>query len=192
MRIGFIGASGTGKSRLTQLMADEFSLPICPVGSRSVAKDMGFESPYDTDAAGKRNEFQARLFETKRAWEREHDAFVSDRTHIDNLAYASMHGCAEKFSNVDLLEYRVAMDRYTHIFYLPLEKFQHLGDDPQRQLAEGYHQVFDTLVDAFMQRMLVPHFIVVCKPHMRLDKMRPALLGHLSRSKAFPRQYIEE
>lgn len=42
MRIAFTGASGTGKSTLAQWLSRELSLPMNPVGARSVAKDMGF------------------------------------------------------------------------------------------------------------------------------------------------------
>lgn len=64
MRIAFMGASGTGKSTLAQWLVGPDAgleitrgLPICPVGSRSTAKAMGFVGPdgegrpYDVDRA---------------------------------------------------------------------------------------------------------------------------------------------
>ena len=91
MRIAFAGASGTGKSTLANFLAKEYGLPVNPVGSRSVSAAMGFASPYDVDRAGKRSEFQQRLLDEKLAWERDHEAFVTDRTTLDNLAYTTLH-----------------------------------------------------------------------------------------------------
>lgn len=51
MRVAICGASGTGKTTLAKAIAEEFGLPINPVGSRSVAKKMGFANPYDVDMA---------------------------------------------------------------------------------------------------------------------------------------------
>src|SRR5450631_4116837 len=95
MRTAFAGSSGTGKSVLTTFIHEKYGYPINPVGSRSVAQAMGFASPYDVDKAGKRAEFQRRLFVEKCNWEDAHESFVTDRTHIDNLIYSSMHGCAD-------------------------------------------------------------------------------------------------
>jgi hypothetical protein len=57
MKIAFAGASGTGKSTLARWTAETYNLPFNPVGSRSVAKSMGFVGedgegrPYDVDQA---------------------------------------------------------------------------------------------------------------------------------------------
>lgn len=51
MKIAFCGASGTGKTTLAEFLAGKLELPLNPVGSRSVAKSLGFESPYDVDRA---------------------------------------------------------------------------------------------------------------------------------------------
>src|SRR5579884_1906638 len=91
MRIAFCGASGTGKTTLAEHVAKKYGLEMNPVGSRSVAKDMGFESPYDADKAGRRAEFQRRLVDSKREWEATHDSFVTDRTTFDNLTYMALH-----------------------------------------------------------------------------------------------------
>lgn len=51
MRIAFTGSSGTGKSTLSEHIAQVLGVPINPVGSRSTAKELGFENPYDVDRA---------------------------------------------------------------------------------------------------------------------------------------------
>lgn len=143
MRISFCGSSGTGKSTLANFLHEKYGWPICPVGSRSVAAAMGFASPYDVDAAGKRAEFQRCLFEEKRDWENAHDDFITDRTHLDNLVYSSMHGAA---ATVDLNAYLMAMKRYHVVFFCDVRQFQKTGDDPQRVHDKTYHLIYDCLL----------------------------------------------
>ena len=161
MRIAFIGCSGTGKSVLMNHVHDKFSLPVCPIGSRETAKSLGFDNPYDVDKAGKRAEFQKKLFVDKLKWETAHESFVTDRTPFDNLAYATMHGVM--FEKAQLLEYVEAMRRYTHIFHLPLDVFQNLGNDPHRVTVDGYHIMFEVLIKAFVLEWKVPCMTLKCK-----------------------------
>ena len=56
MRVGFIGASGTGKSTLVRLLqAAHPAVLVNPVGSRSVAKAMGFVHPAGSPQADEGN-----------------------------------------------------------------------------------------------------------------------------------------
>lgn len=69
-RIAFCGASGSGKTTLATWLAEELGLPLNPVGSRSVARSLGFNNPYDVDRASRAV----------------YDAFVSDlRDSPDHL-----------------------------------------------------------------------------------------------------------
>ncbi len=162
MRIGLAGASGTGKSVLTKFIAERYSLPICPVGSRSVAKAMGFENPYDVDKAGKRLEFQLKLFHDKRAWENENPRFVTDRTHFDNLSYTAMHDCADKLPNWAFDAYVDAVKSYDCVFLLPLCSFQNLGEDPARVDNPTYHLMFDMLLGGLLTTY-VPHSLQILR-----------------------------
>lgn len=58
MRVGFIGASGTGKSTLVRFLQTQHpDVPVNPVGSRSVAKAMGFVHPEGSLQAGEGNPY---------------------------------------------------------------------------------------------------------------------------------------
>lgn len=176
LRIALSGASGTGKTTLFRRLSKKLSLPICPVGSRTVSFEMGFRNPYDVDAAGKRREFQRRLFESKRKWESMTDAFVADRSYFDNLAYGSLHDI-EGTSSLVLKEYEVAISRYTHIFYLPLCVFQNLGDDSARKTERAYHEIFDILLQGLYSRSSAASCIpLYCPPEERFD----TIMSHLS------------
>lgn len=146
LRLAFSGASGTGKTTLTNILARALDLPVCPVGSRTVAAAMGFSSPYDVDKAGVRAEFQQRLLTEKAEWEAAHDSFITDRTHLDNLAYCTLHSVYdvnEKY--VDKVLARTC--RYTDIVFTRMDDFQIVGDDPARVADKSYHRMYEHLLE---------------------------------------------
>jgi len=158
-RVAFCGASGTGKTTLAKWVEAETGVPFNPVGSRSVAKVMGFDNPYDVDKAGKRKEFQQRLLTEKLEWEREHSSFVVDRTTLDNLVYTMFHDIYA----IDHEVFQAAkkgLARYTHIIYCPVEVFCKTGTDGNR-VGGGeygtvgdntYHELFDTVIKAMLAK----------------------------------------
>jgi hypothetical protein len=156
IRLAFTGASGTGKTTLARWVEKEFGLPFNPVGSRSVAKAMGFDNPYDVDAAGQRGPFQHRLVEDKRAWEDAHESFVVDRTTLDNLVYTMLHDVYA--INAELMQ-KIAdgMKRYTHIVFCPFDVFHSMGDDPNRvgggkyEADDTYHKLYELVLKAVVQ-----------------------------------------
>lgn len=148
MRIAIAGASGTGKTTLARAISDKYQIPINPVGARSVAFEMGFDNPYDVDRDGRRAEFQERLFEAKRAWEREHEHFVTDRSYFDNLSYCALH-MAQDLAEDAIDVYAQAMRRYDLVFLLHARTFQDLGDGV-RLVSPGYHKMYEFVLDSLM------------------------------------------
>jgi hypothetical protein len=153
-RIAMLGASGTGKTTLAQMVSEHFGIEINPVGARSVSRSMGFDSPYDVDKAGKRAEFQRRLLEEKTAWEMDHLAqgFVTDRTPLDNLAYTMLHDVKavdEKF----LQNAYEGTGLYTHILYCPVDVFIDVANDPARVADLTYHRLFDATIHGLLRQV---------------------------------------
>lgn len=168
LRIAFTGASGTGKTKLSEFIVEAFGLPYNPVGSRSVAKDMGFASPYDVDAAGRRAEFQRRLVLEKRAWEDRHESFVTDRTTLDNMAYTIMHDVAA--IDEELVTKIVGgVSRYTHIFYCPVDVFCNTGTDNARVQDMTYHRIYDILIKGLLDKYRSPQTKFVTMMHNVLE-----------------------
>jgi nicotinamide riboside kinase len=148
MRIAIAGASGTGKTTLANAIAERYSLPINPVGARSVALSMGFYNPYDVDKAGKRVEFQRKLFEHKRDWELARDSFVTDRSYLDNLTYCALH-MAEHLPDNAVEEFTRAMERYDLVLVLFRKDFQSLNDGI-RKTSQAYHAIYERLLGGFL------------------------------------------
>jgi hypothetical protein len=158
IRLAFTGASGTGKTTLARWVSEQFDLPLNPVGSRSVAKAMGFDNPYDVDAAGQRGPFQRRLVEDKRAWEDTHESFVTDRTTLDNLAYTALHDVYAIDQGL-VGKVREGLRRYTHIVFCPFDVFHSMGGDPHR-VGGGvyeapdstYHELYELVLKALLDQ----------------------------------------
>jgi molybdopterin-guanine dinucleotide biosynthesis protein len=149
LRIAFCGPSGTGKTTLATYISQMYGIPLNPVGSRSVAKAMGFDSPYDVDKAGKRAEFQRRLVTEKIAWEAVHDQFVTDRTTFDNLAYTMLHDVAA----IDEALYDQVCEgfgRYRFVYYLSSRVFCNPAGDPNRVQDMTYHKLSGFLIEALV------------------------------------------
>lgn len=181
MRIGFTGASGTGKSTLAEWVAEKYELEFNPVGSRPVAKAMGFDNPYDVDKAGKRAEFQRRLLDDKVSWELEHESFVTDRTTFDNLLYTALHDI--KAASMDQVDKAIAaLQRYDLIIYCPLEIFCNIDGDPNRVAEMAYHRIYDAALCGFFMKFDAPPFTTMLYQDLdmrkqELEKQIKAFLG---------------
>ena len=151
MKIAFCGASGTGKTTLTDWVQEIYRLDFNPVGSRSVAKAMGFDSPYDVDKAGKRAEFQQRLLDDKVGWEAGRESFVTDRTPLDNLLYTSLHD-VYSITEAQIDKALEHTRSYDLVFYTPLSAFINTAGDKDRAADQSYHRVYDMAMCGFLER----------------------------------------
>jgi dephospho-CoA kinase len=154
LKIAFAGASGTGKTTAATILSKKLGLEINPVGSRTVSAEMGFKSPYDVDAFGKRSEFQKKLLEDKMSWESSHDKFITDRTHLDNLVYSIMHNCVQTV-NVDFINSAILYSQaYTHVVFFPLESFINVAEDNCRLNNIDYQKTYEFLLKMFINNNL--------------------------------------
>lgn len=146
MRIAFTGCSGTGKTTLAKIVSQIYNIPYNPVGARSVAAEMGLETPYDADRLGVRAEFQERLIQAKYDWESKHTSFVTDRTAWDQQCYAKLALPDHSFS-ADYYQTAAATDgEYDLVFFTPMSAFQTTGGDPARVDDTRYHLAFEALL----------------------------------------------
>jgi len=89
--------------------------------------------------------FQRQLQLAKLLWEQERDSFVTDRTPVDDMAYAMQH-CPEV---VDAAFMQVAYQHtrlYDLVFFCSEQDFYHHGDDPARVDDRAYHKQFEVIL----------------------------------------------
>lgn len=170
MRIAIAGASGTGKTTLARAISEKYNIPMNPIGARDVALQMGFDNPYDVDAAGKRVEFQKRLFEAKRDWELAHDSFVTDRSYLDNLTYCGLH-MAQDLEDDAVEVYARAMRRYNLTVRVWKEDLQKL-DDGIRKTSVAYHDLYERLLTGLLLEARVQSLdLRAVRPDQRLGRV---------------------
>lgn len=152
--IAFFGASGTGKTTLAHWIEAEFGLPYLKVGARTVARDMGFDSPYDVDAVGQRGAFQTRLLAEKRLKELDLRRFVTDRTYFDELAYSLLHDPQGTVTPEYLRAAVASMSHYDLLVHCPLSAFQSMEEDPDRRSSQDwqYHATHEALILGLLQQ----------------------------------------
>lgn len=177
-RIAFCGASGTGKTTLAawvaetaHLVGDGCAVPLNPVGSRSTARAMGLDNPYDVDKKGLRVEFQTRLQAEKISWELAHTAFVTDRTVLDELAYTLMHIEVDAIPDGYVKTALEHMSWYTRVVFCPIDAFWQVGTDPARIANLAYHRVFEQLLHG-MLKVYCPSFITLSQSDLDVRKFR--------------------
>ena len=180
MRIAFCGASGTGKTTLARYLARELGLTMeewpTPGGgfestTRYTARQLtGEPLPYKVDETGQRPYFQRQLLENKLEWEAAHKSFVTDRTHLDNLAYSIMHDIADTGSCAAFWGRAVAgMANYDVVFFMPIRPIG-ADSDPARKQSPEYQKAYASVLRGLLGEIQLPK-------HLMLH--------------AFPKSYVE-
>jgi AAA domain len=135
---------------------------------------MGLANAYETDAVGRRVEFQTRLVEAKTGWEATHDEFVTDRTTFDNLVYSVMHGASGITDQYFELACK-GLHRYEYIVYCPVSVFIDVSDDPARVKDMTYHTLYDATLWGLLQKFRPPEVRLITMPFPHLQHRKDFL-----------------
>ena len=122
MRIGILGAAGTGKTTLAKALAAHLGSEYVPDHVLAVLRELGRDSWRGVSDVKQRRRVRENALRRKIAAEAEHAAFVSDKTVVDYLAYwlqnQSEHEDAATNTHF-VAECRAAASRYDLIVCLP-------------------------------------------------------------------------
>jgi len=147
MKIGFTGTHGTGKSTLAKRVAEEYSLPLITGITRQLQ-----EKGYPINEQGTL-ESQMCIASAQLASEIAAATFVSDRTFIDQLAYATINGLPKEYLDLlRILTCRSLID-YDIIFYIPIQSFI-LEDDKIRSTDSAYRKAIDLQIQTLLKELL--------------------------------------
>ncbi len=147
MRIGIIGSAGTGKTTLAKALAQHLHATYVPDAVLSVLKDRGRDS-WQGVVAGDRRRIREEALRRKISAEASAEAFVSDKTVIDYLAYWLQNQSEQELRNVneEFLELcKEAAKRYDVLVLLPYraEVSYAIGrnQDPVHNLKVAAHKL---------------------------------------------------
>lgn len=122
MRIGIIGAAGTGKTSLAKNLAAHLGTTYVPDHVLTVLREMGRDSWRGVSDVKQRKKVREDALRRKISAENEQSAFVSDKTTVDYLAYwlqnQSEHEDAPTNTRF-VTECRTAAARYDVLVCLP-------------------------------------------------------------------------
>jgi len=141
MRVGVMGAAGTGKTTLTRYLAEHLGAVVIPDHIVTVLREQGRDSWKGVGDAPQRKKVREDALRRKISAEASEAKFVSDKTVIDYLAYwlqnQSEH--EERPANQAFVEKcRAAAKRYDVIVFLPYR--EQVDYAPGRQ-QDPYHNL---------------------------------------------------
>lgn len=171
MRVCFTGSSGSGKTTLVHYVQQEFELPWLNGSSGGLKDDVTIdriESLGLKQGQGHREIIQSGHAHPTAAWENQkaillgrnnlmnaHDRFVTDRSPIDNMVYATLQ-CGPYQHETDMNEFMdnalSAMARPTHLIYIP-SMLPSIEDNGSRITNPMYQRAVDFVFKGMIEEI---------------------------------------
>lgn len=166
MRVGFIGAGGTGKTTTMKLLSDlgleEVISVVRPTMSRlgETEETMARKSPEERWFI--QNEiFRARLTLEERI--RNKRDIITDRTLLDHATYCFYY-CANVIQDAAAENMNIAvrecLESYDQLFYFPVGLFKTKNDGFCRYESFAYQLTIDSIMRGFLRRLSLGQFNV--------------------------------
>lgn len=164
LKVGFVGAGGTGKSSVANILAADKTVPEDFKSSvvRDVFKQLGYTGEVDQF---KMNDvdilhLQKKLLEAKYELDKNTKHGIFDRTPVDHLAYA-LYRCGNTLNDADLDWMRTQCWQFTNkydlLFFFPVYDWD-VKDDGFRQNNKAYRIATQTLMLGLLAEYNVTYY----------------------------------
>lgn len=168
MRIGLTGSHSTWKSTLAKLFPNQIE---------EIARWVIAEKWHpDTLSKSELDDFELVIMKRQiEAEENMKESFISDRTVIDVLAYATTMCRPSMTARLkDMAEMHLETNPYDLVFYIPIE-FP-LEKDGVRFEDEHYQEIIDLQIKKYLKRYKIPYITLTGTVEERLAKIKKAII----------------
>lgn len=176
MRIGFIGAGGTGKTTTAQLLENFIPEQLFPGVARTVFKELGYTEA-DQRHMSKHDKWrlQKKIFDAKIQQDHDNPDGLFDRTLVDHIAYC-LFRCDDAINDTTIKSMLIVtaenMAKYDQLFYFPV--YDWVPDaDQLRETNLSYRMAIDFMVQGIIRNLGIPYFRV---PNGAPDQRAQAVL----------------
>jgi len=184
LKVGFVGAGGTGKTSVANLMAkdEEIKETFRPSIVREVYKrlDVPDESTQLNMSAEHQWYLQREILAEKCAQDAACSTGIFDRTPIDHMAYClyrcGSHISDDDYENVENLV-RLYTQRYNLIFFFPMYDWEKANEDGFRQSNKAYRVACSTLMLGLLHQFNIQYWLLPnTTPEDRAEYIKKAML----------------
>jgi integrase len=163
MKLGFIGAGGTGKTTVMNLVSKQLGLPIMKSASRQVFESRRIrEDDQFTMTEAQKWNLQNRIFVLKQELDATTEHFIADRTLLDHFCYC-LYRCSKSVDKrmTDNLQTRVLdnLKKYDFLFYFPTGVFD-AQPDGLRADDYAYRLMIGAIMEGLLHRYEIPCYLM--------------------------------
>lgn len=178
LKIGFMGAGGTGKTTDATALSEELGVPMIKSASRTALERLGVgEAEVLKMTDEEKWKLQLEIFNSKEELDDHTFEFIGDRTLLDHFVYCLMY-CATFIPATDFFAFENNVRKhmkstYTHMFYYPWGYWNVQTSDGVRQDAPGWQSAIDALIVGYIRRWNLP---VIQVPQTQGKEFRQAFV----------------
>lgn len=157
MKVGFIGAGGTGKTSVLNALRGKISIPILPSVTKDILRENNItEADQNRMTPEERWILQKQIYARRLENEAQHTSFISDRTIIDHLFYCLQQCWSVMSSDETAKLIHIAKENinsYDLLFYFSTDNFLSTSD-PMIINSMAYSYLSDSAIRGLISKTL--------------------------------------